>query len=193
MKETVQNAAIEFRQRFTKADVEPLAKAYGDGLTPRDRVLEARILGEIAPKARKRKHFTRDELIEICRWKSSRSAPRAEANDEDYVQTVTATALGTSCERLRIQVLTLLDGVEWPTASVLLHFGAADPLDPKAIGFPILDFRALSSLNVAVPSQYRFDFWWRYVEHCRQLAKDWKVPMRTLDRALWRYSKDGDV
>ena len=77
----------------------------------------------------------------------------------------------------------LLDGVNWPTASVLLHFGARDP-------YPILDFRALWSLQVSVPKQYGFEFWWAYSECCRVLAKKHKVSMRTLDRALWQYSKE---
>ena len=61
------------------------------------------------------------------------------ANAEGFVNAVTATALATPDERLRIEVLTLLDGVDWPTASVVLHFCHADP-------YPILDYRAIWSL-----------------------------------------------
>ncbi len=62
------------------------------------------------------------------------------SNPEDFIKDVTHTALITPSERLRIEVLTLLNGVSWPTASVLLHFGY-DNL------YPILDFRALWSLG----------------------------------------------
>lgn len=41
--------------------------------------------------------------------------------------TNTRVALSTPSERLRIEVLTLLDGVGWPTASVLLHLTPQAP------------------------------------------------------------------
>jgi hypothetical protein len=70
---------------------------------------------------------------------------------------------------------------------VLLHFGHTDP-------YPILDFRALWSLGVDVPADahgfYDFPLWWEYTKFCRDLADACGVPMRVLDRALWRYSKE---
>ena len=91
--------------------------------------------------------------------------------------------MATEDERARIQSLTLLDGVSWPTASVILYLFHRDP-------YPILDFRALWSLSLDVPVQYRFDFWLPYVRCCRDLAQRANVDMRTLDRALWQYSKE---
>ena len=96
------------------------------------------------------------------------------------------TSLASQNERIRIEVLTLLHGVSWPTASVLLHLGHPDP-------YPILDFRAMWSLSVDVPDDtsgfYTFDLWWAYTQFCRKLANQCGVDMRTLDRALWQYSK----
>jgi hypothetical protein len=99
------------------------------------------------------------------------------------VRAVTAAALATPSERLRIEVLTLLCGVKWPTASVILHFCSTDR-------YPILDFRALWSLNVNVPKAYGFDLWWEYTQFCRRMADEAHVSMRTLDRALWQFSKE---
>jgi hypothetical protein len=96
---------------------------------------------------------------------------------------VTQTALGTRNEQLRIEVLTLLRGVSWPTASAILHFACEDP-------YPILDYRALWTLGVDAPSQYDFELWWSYTECCRALARKYGVTMRALDRALWQYSKE---
>ena len=101
---------------------------------------------------------------------------------EEFIRDVTGTALSTNNERLRIEVLTLLSGVNWPTASVLLHFGHTEP-------YPILDFRALWSLGLQPPSQYNFEFWWAHTQFCRKLATRCKVSMRTLDQALWQFSK----
>jgi len=90
--------------------------------------------------------------------------------------------MNTESERLRIELWTLLAGVRFPTASVFIHFSFADQ-------YPILDFRALSSLGVDVPSQYTFEFWWRYTSCCRDIAREADVTMRQLDQALWYYSK----
>jgi len=137
----------------------------------------------IGPQVRASGYYTKSALVDICRWKTPRSRPRVARNPEGFVHAVTQTALSTPDKRLRIEVLTLLDGVSWPTASVLLHFGHPDP-------YPILDFRALSSLGIETPPVYRFDFWWEYVLACRHLATGAGVSMRTLDRALWQYSKE---
>lgn len=121
-------------------------------------------------------------LKEVARWKSPRSAHHVDSNSEEYVREVTTIALSTSCERLRIESLTLLDGVSWPTASVILHFFHREP-------YPILDFRALWSVQAPEPNEYTFDFWWKYVLFCRGLAEQAQVDMRTLDRALWKFSR----
>lgn len=105
----------------------------------------------ISPAIHQRRHFTRDEFLTVATWKSRRPRKRYARNDEAFVTAVTRTALSTPHERLRIEVLTLLDGVSWPTASVLLHFGHPDP-------YPILDFRALWSLGVDVP-EYAYNFY----------------------------------
>lgn len=136
----------------------------------------------IAPQVRIRGYVTKLELLVICHWKTPRSKPLVERNSEGFIKEVTCTALSTSDERLRIEVLTLLTGVSWPTASVLLHFGYSDL-------YPILDFRALWSLGLEKPpANYDFEFWWKYVQFCRQIALETGVSMRVLDRALWQYS-----
>lgn len=120
----------------------------------------------------------------MCRWKTPRSKPRVAENTEEFVNEVTQTALSTTSEKLRIEVLTLLSGVSWPTSSVLLHYGY-DNL------YPILDFRALWSLSIDVPPPYYdFPYWWEYTIYCRNLASVAGVTMRVLDRVLWQYSKD---
>jgi len=138
---------------------------------------------EIAPNARSRGYLTQAEFLSLCEWKSPRSRQRCRANTPGLVEEATRFAFQSTHERLRIGSLLSLDGVSWPTASVLLHFCSGDP-------YPILDFRALWSLRTPQPSAYNFDFWWRYVQCCRELAERNRVSMRTLDLALWQYSKE---
>ena len=106
------------------------------------------------------------------------------SNSVEYIKAVTQTALTTNNEQLCIEVLTLLNGVSWPTASVILHFCHKDQ-------YPILDFRALWSLGVDTSQvTYNFDLWHEYTQICRRLAKSTGLSMRELDRALWQYSKE---
>jgi hypothetical protein len=54
-----------------------------------------------------------------------------------------------------------------------------------------LDSRALWSLGIdASTVPYNFEFWNEYTQYCREIAKEAKVTMRELDRALWQYSKE---
>jgi hypothetical protein len=85
-------------------------------------------------------------------------------------------------EKLRICLLRALDGVDWRVGSVLLHVG----LSPD---YPIIDYRALSSLGSGEPNNCSFEFWWDYVECCRQLERQAGVSVRQLDKALWAYSE----
>jgi len=140
-------------------------------------------LESLVPAVKARGHLTRPELLAVCRWKSPRALPLAERNEDLHVREATTWALGAETERLRIEALLLLQGVSWPTASVILHFFHSDP-------YPVLDIRALWSLGFKVPASYTFDLWWKYVEACRELSTSLSIPMRTVDRALWQYSRN---
>jgi len=166
-----------FSLRFDLKDVRHLASRY-----PLE--YDLRVEKLIAPQVRKQKYFTQAQLVEVCRWRTPRSASRVKSNPEDLILTITQTALSTPDERLRIKALTLLKGVSWPAASVLLHFGHVD-------AYPILDAHELWALGAEAPSEFEFDFWWEYTQFCRELARKARVSMRVLDRALWVYGEEG--
>jgi hypothetical protein len=138
---------------------------------------------ELKSEILKRRYLTKNELHQVAYWKSPRSSGHVKNNSEGFVNEITRFAFTTPDERARIESLTLLDGVSWPSASVILHLFHNDQ-------YPILDFRALWSVSIDVPLQYNFDFWGRYVEYCRKISRDLKIDMRSLDRALWQYSKE---
>jgi hypothetical protein len=144
---------------------------------------EADIENTLAPAARARGYLERDEFLALCRWKTPRSQSRCAANDARFLQEVTGVALSTKHEELKISVLLLLRGVSWPTASVILHFCDTGK-------YPVLDYRALWSLRCRPPAQYSFPFWWEYTSFMRELHERTGLSMRTLDRALWQYSKE---
>jgi hypothetical protein len=143
---------------------------------------ETRLMEQLAPRIRARGYLTRREFLELCEWKTPRSRPHVARNSPGRIREATTMALATRDERAKIGILRLLDGVGWPTASVILHFCDAEP-------YPILDYRALWSLGHSRPPAYTTDFWLAYTGFMRDLARASGHSMRDLDRALWQYSK----
>jgi hypothetical protein len=168
---------VEFRPRFDLHDARYWAQRYQPDAT------EEQIEHEVAPRIRKQGYLAKPDFLLLTRWKSPRSQRRCVANSEDYVREVTRVALSASSEQLRIEVLTLLDGVGWPTASTILHFSHREP-------YPILDFRALWSLGYDEVPPYAFDFWLAYTTYTRTAAERHGLTMRELDKALWQFSKE---
>ena len=164
------------RLRFPEAEIRIWADKY-DYPRAETELLELRHVVQTAG------YLTKDQLRLVAKWKSPRSAGHIERNSEDYIREITKWSFSSNNERSKVEVLTILDGVRWPSATVILHLFNAE-------NYPILDFRALWSVSEEVPKQYDFDFWWAYVLFCRELASSNNCDMRTLDRALWQYSKD---
>jgi len=164
-----------FRLQFPAKEIEALAARFGN---PDD----GRMLA-VGAAVRARGRFTRAEFIEVCAWKTPRSRPRVAANSEAAVAEVTGRALAADDEVTRFGALLELQGVGAPTASTLLYCAFPDD-------YPILDVRALESLGVKSRSTYPMSFWLAYLEACRALSLSSGVSIRTLDKALWQYSKE---
>jgi len=164
-----------FELQFPAREIEALAARFPSSD-------ETRLL-VVGTAVRNRGHYTRDEFVEVCAWKTPRSRPRVMANSEAAVLDATSRALHATDETVRIGALLELHGVGVPTASTLLY--AAFPAD-----YPILDVRALESLGVKARSGYPITFWLGYLDACRRLARESGVSLRTLDKALWQRSKE---
>ena len=138
----------------------------------------------VGTAARNRGHYTRDEFIRVCRWKSERSRAHAARNTAEAVEAATRVALSdASTERERMAALRSLHGVEWATASVLLHLAYPER-------YPILDQRVLQAFGVPQPSSYSFRFWEAFVSAWLPLLEESGVDGRTFDQALWQWSKE---
>jgi hypothetical protein len=134
--------------------------------------------------ARARGYYTLQEFRTICRWKTVRSAPLVARNTARRVKAATSVALRESSSEVeRMDALRSLDGVSWPTASVLLHLAYPER-------YPILDWRALHALGVRDRSSYNQRFWEAYVREYVSLIDLAGVDGRTLDQALWQWSKE---
>jgi hypothetical protein len=168
--------------RFPIGRITELADQYEEMASERDRRLTEEITKEVFPDYLRKGCLAKEGFLTVCAWKTPRSKPHCESNDSALIKEISALALATKSERLRIQAWTLLAGVKWPTASVFLHFAFPEQ-------YPVLDYRALWSLQEKAPSQYTFSFWEEYTEFCRSLARQAIVSMRMLDKALWTFSK----
>jgi hypothetical protein len=165
-----------FKLRFPIAQIPRWAADFADDDS------DDRFLVEVRPAVLERGYLTGAEFRAICYWKTPRSRSRCRQNTSDEVRILSRAALSTKDDALKMDLLRLLRGVDWPTASTLLHFCDRRP-------FPILDYRALWSLGYATPPHYTMVFWLGYVAYTRALAWRSGHPMRTVDRALWQYSK----
>jgi len=165
------------RLRFPEADIPPWAARFGDDGS------DDEILGGIRPLVLARGHLTRPEFLKLCAWKSPRSKPSCMKNRAAKIEIITRAALATPDEALKMNLLRMLDGVGWPTASTILHFCDVRP-------YPILDYRAVWSLGFTQPPTYTTEFWLAYLAATRDLADRLGLSLRTVDKALWRYSKE---
>jgi len=165
-----------FRLRFAESQVSRWAARYVN-------TANASSLREgLRPAVLTRGYLNKDEFLAICEWKTERTKSRCASNDEFAIRTISRAAFAIHDESLKMDLLRTLVGVEWPTASTLLHFCDKRP-------YPILDYRALWSLGHDKAPRYTMDFWLEYLAFTRTLSRRLKMDIGNLDRALWQYSK----
>lgn len=175
----IKHNIMDFKLQFSPDQILSLAAAFSYSKD------ENALIG-LKPKVLQRGYLNQDELKDACLWKTERSKSRVAENLPEDIKAITKVCFESQNERLRIGSLLLLDGVNYPSASVILHFFHADP-------YPILDFRALEALGIRGSINYTFDFWIKYVHFTRDLSKKLNIDMRTLDKALWQWSKSSRI
>jgi hypothetical protein len=128
--------------------------------------------------------FSRETLKIIVRWKSVRRAGLIDENSEGEIAKALrfATDVRTS-ERSAVATLDRLHGVGIPMASAILTTIAPER-------YTVIDFRALESLGVREWPNDSVDYYLEYLAACRDLARRCDKPLRTIDRALWQWSKE---
>jgi hypothetical protein len=134
-----------------------------------------------------RLYLDKDEFNKICYWKAKRNKRNYSNNSEDYIKYITTQSFSSSNDRFIIEVLTLLNGVQYPVASTILHFAFPDK-------YPIIDWRVLWSLcrlgftDLKQPAKYTFDFYHKYMTTIRSLSEKYGLNIRVIDKALWKYA-----
>lgn len=134
-------------------------------------------------KVQQQKYLDINLLKKVAAWKSKRKVYLVDENSETDVREITSIAMTTTSERKSVEILTRLSGVGMPIASAVLHFFHKDP-------YPIKSAPVLWSIGVEKNAN-SITFWQKYVSFCRELAKRNDIDdMRTLDKALWQYSRE---
>ncbi len=143
---------------------------------------EAELFDELGPAVAARGYYTRDELMQVGEWKSPRAKSYLARNPDSDIEDISRLALAAP-ERLRHRILVLLGGVGIPMASALLT--VADPYR-----FTVIDYRAIETLRAYGELDVRWPSYSSYRALCRDLADRTATDLRTLDRALWQWSKE---
>src|SRR4051795_3694420 len=105
-----------FRLRFPIDQISDWAARFQDDGS------DARFLAEVGPAVRSRGYLTAREFLDLCYWKTPRSQSRCRRNAARDIRTISQAALATTDDALKMDLLRLLEGVDWPTASTILHF-----------------------------------------------------------------------
>jgi hypothetical protein len=168
---------------ITKEKIKEYAERYDERYKGSD---DERTEKEMKEWLKKNRYLNSKRFIKIGKWKSKRPKKQYESNDDLTVKEITRFSFATNSEEARIKSLLILKGVSYPVASAILHFAFPNR-------YPIMDFRVIWSLGWEQQKSYSYDFWQKYCVEIRRISKEVKEDIRTVDKALWKYSKENQI
>lgn len=131
------------------------------------------------------KNYSREHLDTIFAWKTkNRGKSRIQKNDAREIETVLRQVVESGGEPPSdsLKVLITLSGIDIPVASAVMT-----AVFPER--FTVIDFRALDALGAKKYSTRSIKKYLEYASYCRNLAAEWHLSLRDLDRALWKWSE----
>jgi hypothetical protein len=136
------------------------------------------------------RELSRGEFIDICRWKSPRSIRRCERNSASTIARITRKVFATRSEKMKIDLLTSLQGVSVPTASAILTL--TDPLKYGVIDIRVWQLLyALQSVKKNAGGQgFTFTHWYHYLQILRHHARSLRVPVRLVELTLFKFHQE---
>jgi len=177
-----------FELQPAEAELQELAEQYWQDIGEKDQSLEKAAFE--AGEAIRNGDYSLGNLEAIVRWKSERVVHYLIANSTEKIRRALAVAASpASSTAAAVKALIELHGVDLPVASAVLA-----AIYPER--YTVLDFRALEALGHA---RHDVRFYEEYLAFCKRLAESNIVkpqselpaptPLRTLDRALWEWSR----
>ena len=167
------------------------AESLADAAGKYDRVerspLEDRLFGSLAERVRARGCVSKDDLPDVVRWRALRTSGFVARNDPEEVSEISRLAfLEAEGDRVKLKVLTLLDGVSERAAATLLAMW-----DPQR--YAPWDERAASLLREAarlgdgdLPG-----IWPDYLTALRDLAGEAGLGLRHTEKAVFVLASGG--
>ncbi len=177
-----------FQLQPAEAELQELAEQYWQKAGRKEQELEKAAFE--AGESIRNGDFTLANLEAIVRWKSERAVQYLIGNSSEKIRRVLAVATKPEAStETAMNALLELHGVDIPVASAILA-----AIYPER--YTVLDFRALEALGHA---RHDIHFYEEYVAFCKRLAESNIVkpqsnlpaptPLRTLDRALWEWTR----
>jgi hypothetical protein len=168
-------------------NIEVLNKIINDTEDFEDKV--AIDLFALSSVIRKQGFINKMQAVKILKWKSPRPLRHYLKNsDEDFIR-ITKLAFEQEIDRLKIHILTALSGVNFPSASSLLMFYDKD-------NYPIIDIRVWKQLYYLKlveenprGQNFTLNQWEKYLEIIRQLAIEYNITARQVEKRLFDYDK----
>lgn len=177
-----------FQLQPAETELQQLAEQYWQRAGEKDHELEKAAFE--AGEAIRSGDYSLANLEAIVRWKSERAVQYLIGNSNDKIQRALAVAASPdSSTEAAVKALVDLHGVDIPLASAVLA-----AIFPER--YTVLDYRTLEALGHA---RHDVHFYEEYLDFCKRLAESNIVkpqsdlpaptPLRTLDRALWEWSR----
>ena len=181
---------MTMRLRFCESEIEDLATRYTEYQREDNREREEKLIG-FRETILRRGYLYRSELYTVARWilyeYGEDASERTRSNPDDLIMINTRQAFTSRDDWEKLHYLTELQGVGQSVASAILHL-----YDEDERQYPILSIHALWSVGFERRQRREHPFWPEYIQFCRDIADRNQIEMRTLDRALWRYSYDSE-
>ena len=177
-----------FQLQPAEAELQQLAEQYWQTTGEKEHELEKAAFE--AGEAIRNGETTLANLEAIVRWKSERAVQYLIGNSDEKIRSVLATAAAPDATtETAVKALIELHGVDLHVASAILA-----AIYPER--YTVLDYRALEALGHA---RHDVRFYEEYLAFCKRLAESNIVspqsdlpaptPLRTLDRALWEWTR----
>jgi hypothetical protein len=177
-----------FQLQPAEAELQDLAEQYWQTAGEKEHELEKAAFE--AGEAIRNGDYSLANLEAIVRWKSERAVQVLICNSNEKIRRALALAASpASSTEVAVNALTELHGLDIVLASAVLA-----AIFPER--YTVLDFRTLEALGHA---RHDVRFYEEYLAFCKRLAESNIVtpqselpaptPLRTIDRALWEWSR----
>jgi len=137
--------------------------------------------------------LTKEIGMKILHWKSPRPLKHYDKNTNNDFEIITRNALLQEDEKLKIHLLTALNGVNYPSASAILMF-----CDPTK--YPVIDIRVWKQLHknqfvIENPKGQNFNLkqWAKYLEVIREISQKLDITPRQVEKRLFDYDKSTQI